>query len=93
MLPVSAEVRQQAGVAAGDELDVQVEVDSEPRALVLPEDFRAALDRDREARKFFDALSYSNQRRLVMPIEEAKAAETRQRRIERTVEKLRKGQA
>jgi hypothetical protein len=93
MLPVSAEVRERAGVAAGQELDVRVELDSEPRALVLPDDFRAALDGDGEARKFFDGLSYSNQRRLVIPIEEAKAAETRQRRIERTVEKLRDGQA
>ena len=92
MLPVSAEVRQQAGVAAGEELDVHVEVDREPRALVLPDDFRAALDRDAGARKFFDGLSHSNQRRLVDPIAQAKAAETRQRRIERTVEKLRAGQ-
>jgi hypothetical protein len=92
MLPVSAEIREQAGVAAGDELDVHVEVDSEPRTLALPDDFRAALDREPEARRFFDGLSYSNQRRLVIPIDEAKAAETRQRRIERTVEKLREGQ-
>ena len=93
MLPVSAEIREQTGVAAGDELDVHIEVESEPRTLALPDDFRAALDRDPEARRFFDGLSYSNQRRLVIPIEEAKAAETRQRRIERTVEKLRQGQA
>ena len=93
MLPVSAEIREQAGVAAGDELDVHLEVDSEPRTLALPDDFRSALDREPEARRFFDGLSYSNQRRLVIPIEEAKAAETRQRRIERTVEKLRQGQA
>lgn len=93
MVPVSAEVRQQAGVSAGDELDVHLEIDSEPRALVLPDDFRAALDRDPEARRFFDGLSYSNQRRLVIPIEEAKAAETRQRRIERTVARLHEGQA
>lgn len=93
MLPVSAEIRERAGVAAGDELEVHVEVDSEPRQLVLPDDFRAALDRDAAARKCFDGLSYSNQRRLVTPIAEAKAAETRQRRIERTVEKLREGTA
>jgi bifunctional DNA-binding transcriptional regulator/antitoxin component of YhaV-PrlF toxin-antitoxin module len=93
MLPVSAEVREQAGVAAGDELEVHLELDSEPRAVVLPDDFRAALDREPAARKFFDGLSYSNQRRLVIPIEEAKAAETRQRRIERTVDRLRDGKA
>ena len=93
MLPVSAEVRERAGVAAGDELDVHLEVDGEPRAVVLPDDFRAALDREPEARTFFDGLSYSNQRRLVIPIDEAKAAETRQRRIERAVGRLREGQA
>ena len=33
----------------------------------------------------FDALSYSNQRRHVLAVEGAKAAETRARRIEKTV--------
>jgi hypothetical protein len=93
MLSVSAEVRERAGVAAGDEVDVDIELDTEPREVSVPPDFAEALDRDTDARRFFDGLSYSNKRRLVMGIEDAKTEETRQRRIAKTVETLREGRA
>ena len=93
MLPLSAENRQGAGVAAGDEVDVDVELDSEPRVLAVPDDFQSALDGDQAAKQFFEGLSYSNKRRLVLAIEDAKTAETRQRRIERTIGNLREGKA
>ena len=89
LLPVSAEVRAGAGISAGDTLEVEVELDTEPRVNVLPGDLAAALDRDTAARRFFDGLSYSNQRAIVQSVEGAKSAETRQRRIEKAVEKLR----
>jgi hypothetical protein len=91
MLPVSAEVRSRAGVAGGDEVEVGIEVDDEPREVVVPSDFADALSRDEAARRFFDGLSYSNKRRFVLQIEGAKAAETRQRRIEKAVSTLREG--
>lgn len=91
MLPVSAEVRENAGVVAGDEVDVDIELDTEPRKVSLPPDFADALDRDADARRFFDGLSHSNKRRLLIPIEEAKTAETRERRIAKTVTMLREG--
>jgi bifunctional DNA-binding transcriptional regulator/antitoxin component of YhaV-PrlF toxin-antitoxin module len=91
MLPVSAEVREQAGVAAGDEVEVDIELDNEPREVTLPPDLAAALKQDADARRFFDGLSYSNKRRIVMPVEEAKTAETRQRRIDKAVSQLREG--
>jgi hypothetical protein len=91
MLPVSAEVRQAAGVAAGDEVDVELELDTAPREVVVPPDFAAALDRAPEARRRFEGLSYSNKRRYVLPIEEARSAETRQRRIARAVAELQAG--
>ncbi len=91
MLPVSAEVRENAGVVAGDEVDVDIELDTEPREVSLPPDFADALDRDADARRFFDGLSHSNKRRLLIPIEEAKTAETRERRIAKTVTMLREG--
>ena len=91
MLPVSAEVRERAGVAAGDEVDVEIERDSEPREITVPPDFAAALDDDADARRYFEGLSYSNKRRFVMGIEEAKSAETRQRRIDKAVSTLREG--
>jgi bacteriocin resistance YdeI/OmpD-like protein/uncharacterized protein DUF1905 len=93
MLPVSAEVRAGAGVAAGDEVAVDVELDAEPREVALPADFADALDGDPEAKRFFEGLSYSNKRRLVTPIEDAKAPETRSRRIAKTIEMLREGRS
>ena len=91
MLPVSAEIREGAGVSAGDAVDVDVEPDSEPREVTVPPDFAAALDGDAAARQFFDELSYSNKRRLVLLIEETKTTETRQRRIDKAVSMLREG--
>ncbi|WP_336775513.1 YdeI/OmpD-associated family protein [Paenibacillus sp. MMO-58] len=64
MIPVSAEVRAAAGVAAGDEIDVNIELDNEPRELVVPEDFSEALEQQQEAKRFFEGLSYSNRRRM-----------------------------
>jgi hypothetical protein len=91
MLPVSAEVRQLAGVAAGDEVDVGIELDTEPREVTVPPDFAEALDGDADARRFFDGLSHSNRQRFVLSIDQAKTAETRQRRIARAVSTLREG--
>jgi hypothetical protein len=91
MLGVSAEVREGAGVAAGDQVDVDIELDTEPREVTVPQDFAVALDRDGSARRFFDGLSYSNKRRFVTSIEAAKSAETRERRIAKAVGTLREG--
>jgi hypothetical protein len=91
MVGVSAEVREQAGVAAGDELDVDIELDHESREVTVPPDFAAALEADPAARRFFDSLSYSNKRRVVLPIEDAKTPETRQRRIAKAVGTLHEG--
>lgn len=93
MLPVSAEVRTAAGVAGGDEVDVDLELDAEPREVVVPPDLTEALDHDEEAKRFFMGLSYSNKRRLVIPIDDAKTAETRRRRIAKTIEMLHEGRA
>jgi len=85
LLPVSAEVRAAAGVAAGDEVDVDVQPDTEPRVVEVPADLAAALDEVPAARAAFAALSYSNQRRHVLAVEGAKAAGTRARRVAKVV--------
>jgi hypothetical protein len=93
MLGVSAENRAAAGVAAGDRLDVDLELDTAPREVAVPSDLAAALKRDKEAKRFFDRLSYSRKQRIVLSVEGAKAAETRQRRIDKSVKDLREGRA
>jgi hypothetical protein len=89
MLPVSAEVRAGAGVAAGDELDVDLELDTAPRAVDVPADLRAALDAEPAAAAAFAALSYSRQRAHVLSVEGAKTADTRLRRVEKVLAALR----
>jgi hypothetical protein len=91
MIGVSAENRAGAGVAGGDEVDVDLELDTAPREVVVPPDFAAALDAEPEARRTFDGLSYSNKSWHVLSIEGAKTDETRQRRIAKSVEALRHG--
>ena len=85
MLPFSAEHRAATGLGGGDEVEVSLELDTAPRELVVTDDFAAALDAAPQARTAFDALSYSNRRRYVLSIDEAKTSETRQRRIEKSV--------
>ena len=93
MLPVSAEHRAGAGIAAGDEVDVALVLDTAPREVVVPEDLSAALDADPAARSFFDGLSYSNKLRHVLAIDGAKTAETRERRIAKSVELFHEGRS
>jgi hypothetical protein len=86
---VSAENR----AAAGDEVDVDIELDTEPREVAVPPDFTAALDRAPDARRFFDGLSPSRRQWHVASVEGAMGAETRQRRIEKSVAMCREGRA
>ena len=90
-LGASKEVRRNAGVEAGQEVDLTLELDTEERVLEVPADFAAALDAEPEARRFFDTLSYSNKRRFTYSIDDAKTPETRQRRIDKSVSQLRDG--
>ncbi|MEU4578279.1 MULTISPECIES: YdeI/OmpD-associated family protein [Nonomuraea] len=93
LLPLSAEHRQGAGVAAGDEVEVTLELDTAPREVAVPGDLAEALDRAPEAKAFFDGLSYSRRRRVVLQVEGAKKAETRQRRVADAITKLAAGEA
>lgn len=89
MLPLAAEHREAAGVAAGQAVEVDVEVDDAPREVEVPADLAAALAGDQAARAAFDRLSYSNKRRIVLSVEGARAAETRARRIDKAMAELR----
>jgi hypothetical protein len=93
MLGVPPEFREGARVAAGDTVDVDLELDTEPREVAIPKDFAAALARHADAKRSFTGLTYSNQRRLVIAIEAIKSPETRQRRIEKTIDQLKEGRA
>ena len=91
MVSLSAEHRAGAGVAGGDEVEVDLEPDTAPREVTVPDDLAAALDAEPAARATFDGLSYSNKSWHVLQVTGAKTEETRQRRIAKSVEALRQG--
>ncbi len=91
LIPLSAENRASAGVAAGDQVSVDIELDTAPRVVTVPADFKQALTADKVAKQSFEKLSYSHQLRWVLSVEDAKTPETRQRRIDKAVSTLREG--
>lgn len=91
MVSVSAENRAGARVAGGDVVDVDIELDTEPRTVDVPDDLAAALDAVPDARRTFDALSNSNKGWHVLQVNGAKSDETRARRIAKSVDALRQG--
>lgn len=88
MLPLSAENRTAAGVNAGDQVEVTLELDLEPRTVAVPDDLAAALAAKPGAAEAFAALSYSARKEFVRQVESAKAEETRTRRIASIVAKV-----
>jgi hypothetical protein len=91
LIPLSAENRTAAGVAAGDDVDVDIELDTAPREVQVPADLAAALAADDEARRVFDGLPFTHRKEYVRWIEEAKKAETRSNRVAKTLERLKGG--
>lgn len=89
MLGINADVRAAAGVSAGDRLEIDLKLDTEPRELNIPTELVRALDHDTIAKKQFERLSYSKKQRYTIPIEKAKTDATRHRLVEKAVRELR----
>ena len=92
-LGVSAERRAAAGIAAGEVLDVDVVLDTAAREVEVPADLASALDAEPAARAFWDGMSYSNKSWHVLQVTGAKAAETKARRVAKSVAMLLEGRA
>ncbi|GAA0455206.1 hypothetical protein Ade02nite_03820 [Paractinoplanes deccanensis] len=92
-LGVSAERRAAAGVEGGEVFDVDVELDTAPREIEVPGDLSEALDAEPAARDFWQTLSFSNQRWHVDQLASAKTAETRARRLAKSIALLSAGKA
>jgi Domain of unknown function (DUF1905)/Bacteriocin-protection, YdeI or OmpD-Associated len=88
MLGISDEVRKNAGVSAGDSIDVDVELDTEIREVEVPPELKKALAKDAAARKYFESLSYSRKVALVNPIANGKTTETRERNLAKAMKEL-----
>jgi Bacteriocin-protection, YdeI or OmpD-Associated/Domain of unknown function (DUF1905) len=91
LLGLNRAVRAEAGVRAGDAVEVEIELDTAPREVVVPDTLADALARDVAARAAFDALSYTHRKEYARWIDEAKREQTRERRVSQTLARLRAG--
>lgn len=91
ILGIRKEIREQIGKTFGDEIQVTVEPDLEERVIEIPKDLMKELKKDKEAKTFFDKLSYTHRKEYVTWVTEAKKEETRQNRIVKTIEMLKEG--
>ena len=91
LLLVLKSIREQVGKTFGDEIKITVEPDTEERVIEVPAELKKAFKVEKEAKVFFDKLSYTHKREYVMWINEAKKEDTRQRRIAKTIEMLKQG--
>ena len=91
MVGVSAEHRKGANVQGGDVIEVTIELDTEPREVEIPEEFQKALKKNVTAKKYFESLAYSRKKAIVTLIKDAKTEETKQRRIEKSIQGLQEG--
>jgi hypothetical protein len=83
-------IREKIGKSFGDEIKITVEPDTKERVIEVPKDLMKELKKHKETKAFFDKLSYTHRREYVMWINEAKRDETRQRRIVKMIEMLKK---
>jgi hypothetical protein len=88
MIGFSRAARREAGLEPGDEAEVEIALDEAPREVEVPADLAAALDADPEARRAFDALSFTHRKEYARWVGEAKRPETRERRVAETVERV-----
>lgn len=91
LLGLNRQVREAAGVAAGDEVDVRNELDIAAREVEVPDGFAAALARDPQSAAAFDRLAFTHRKEFARWISEAKRHETRERRVEQAIEMIRAG--
>lgn len=91
LVGLSKAVRTAAGVQAGDQVQVELELDTQKRTVDLPDQLSAALAADAEAKAGFDGLSYTHRKEYARWIAESKKPQTRDRRLAKALELLREG--
>jgi hypothetical protein len=92
LLGLNREVRESAGVEAGDKVEVAIELDTDPREVEVPEPLARALSADPDAQATFERLAFTHRKEYARWVAEAKREETRDRRVARALEMLRAGQ-
>ena len=87
MVGVSIENRQAAGLEGNEELEIKLELDTEPRIIPIPPDLKKALVK-RKLLEAFEKAAPSRRKEFVRQVEDAKTPETRERRILKVLESL-----
>lgn len=90
-LGVLKAIQQAEGRKRGDRITVELDIDTAPRVIEPPADLARALARDKQAAEGWEKLSYTNKREIAMGLEEAKKAETREKRLAAAIDRLRGG--
>src|SRR5256885_1015532 len=91
LVGLNREVRESAGVQAGDQVRVELTLDTEPREVDVPEALAAALAGDADARAAYERLAFTHRKEFARWVEEAKRPETRASRVAQTLEMLHEG--
>jgi hypothetical protein len=91
LLGLSRAVREQAGVEAGDTVEVELVLDTAVREVDVPPALSEALAGDRAAAAAFEQLAYSHRKEYARWVAEAKREQTRQERVSRALQMLREG--
>ncbi len=91
LLGLSREVREGAGVEAGDDIDVRIELDVAPREVEVPEALATALASDPQAATSFESMSFTHRKEYVRWISDAKREETKQHRVQQALDMIRAG--
>lgn len=91
ILLIRKDIRQKIGKTNGDEVSIEVQEDTLPRIVVVPDDFKVYLNDNAEQKVFFEKLSYTHQKEYVQWIEGAKKEETRIRRMNKAIEMMKAG--
>lgn len=91
LVGLNKDVRTGAGVVAGDEVEVILELDTAPREVEVPEALAAALASDKKAKAAFEGMAYTHRKEYARWIADAKREETRERRVQQALEMIRAG--
>jgi hypothetical protein len=88
MISLSAENRKNANVKGGDNLEIDIELDTKPRTVEIPIDLQKEFDKNKTAKANFEKLAPSKKKAIVLSINDAKTEETKLKRIDKVIETL-----
>jgi hypothetical protein len=91
MVGLNRQVREGAGVQAGDTVTLELALDTEERTVEVPPALAEALDNDPQAKTAFAGMAFTHRKEYARWIDEAKKEETRARRVAQAVEMIRTG--